>query len=339
MVNLEDLLDRKVSKGSDEPLDTNLYSAQPRVHGKGWAGADNGYSDTETNSRWRINSDLRDSEEQQFRKSVITKEFERRRSANTQTLWRSAPQTSILIDPDDARLTGITGYSRDQTLQLLISSLQDRLRTHAVISATTSDQSSDVRALISVPPAAGLLVKTDSCQEKFSNPGILCAKAERRILSEAKIAALYRTNMVRLITRVRKCPDALSAWEVVSEKAGDSFISSESQMGTGSLAISEATTTTNNAATIACTSLYHKHKLPNSIIAKNVQSALILAPKDEDEQKSELHSFSEPSSSSFVGNTRTLEIRVKYLSLLLKTAPQGQIKATNKSLQVIHQRW
>ncbi|VDP27656.1 unnamed protein product [Schistosoma margrebowiei] len=92
--------------------------------------------------------------------------------------------TTEVISPDNRNVTGITGWCRDQTLQLLISAMKKLFPEHEA-----------------------LLNK-------------LCADAEYVLFKESKVAAMYRTRMARLITFVRR-PNVTkeSVWNAVKSKA------------------------------------------------------------------------------------------------------------------------
>ncbi|VDP59161.1 unnamed protein product, partial [Schistosoma mattheei] len=98
--------------------------------------------------------------------------------------WVSAPDTTEVRSPDNRNVTGITGWCRDQTLQLLISAMKKLF-----------------------PEYEALLNK-------------LCADAEYVLFKESKVAAMYRTRMARLITFVRR-PNVTkeSVWNAVKSKA------------------------------------------------------------------------------------------------------------------------
>ncbi|CAH8524259.1 unnamed protein product [Schistosoma mattheei] len=121
------------------------------------------------------------------RQKLITSEFNKRRR-NTdkpiQSSWVSAPDTTEVRSPDNRNVTGITGWCRDQTLQLLISAMKKLF-----------------------PEYEALLNK-------------LCADAEYVLFKESKVAAMYRTRMARLITFVRR-PNVTkeSVWNAVKSKA------------------------------------------------------------------------------------------------------------------------
>uniref|UniRef100_A0A095C5V6 DNA 3'-5' helicase n=1 Tax=Schistosoma haematobium TaxID=6185 RepID=A0A095C5V6_SCHHA len=121
------------------------------------------------------------------RQKLITSEFNKRRRDTDkliQSSWVSAPDTTEVISPDNRNVTGITGWCRDQTLQLLTSAMKKLFPEHEA-----------------------LLNK-------------LCADAEYVLFKESKVAAMYRTRMARLITFVRR-PNVTkeSVWNAVKSKA------------------------------------------------------------------------------------------------------------------------
>ncbi|XP_018651087.1 putative dna helicase recq5 [Schistosoma mansoni] len=92
--------------------------------------------------------------------------------------------TTEVLSPDNRNVTGITGWCRDQTLQLLISAMKKIFPEHEA-----------------------LLNK-------------LCADAEYVLFKESKVAAMYRTRMARLITFVRRPNiNKESVWNAVKSKA------------------------------------------------------------------------------------------------------------------------
>lgn len=124
------------------------------------------------------------------RQRLIEEEFRKRRhdsvSLGLKSGWCGAPEKTNVIDPDNRSLTGITGRARDQTLQLLINGMKAHFpnMTNDVIGA--------------------------------------CASAEMALFRESKVAAMYRTRMARLITRIRRpetTPD--EALCIVRNRASD----------------------------------------------------------------------------------------------------------------------
>ncbi|CAH8559854.1 unnamed protein product [Schistosoma rodhaini] len=143
--------------------------------------------DNEGGDSENFSTEQREEYDKLERRKLITSEFNKRRR-NTdkpiQSSWVSAPDTTEVLSPDNRNVTGITGWCRDQTLQLLISAMKKVFPEHEA-----------------------LLNK-------------LCADAEYVLFKESKVAAMYRTRMARLITFVRRPNiNKESVWNAVKSKA------------------------------------------------------------------------------------------------------------------------
>ncbi|VDP92154.1 unnamed protein product [Echinostoma caproni] len=128
-----------------------------------------GYWDDDSEA---VSEDQLEGEERAARKQLIEEEFRRRRGNAEQislkSAWCAAPKNTHLLYPDCRTVTGITGKTRDQTLQLLFDALKARF----------PDQETDLWSK--------------------------CSAVEYNLYKESKVAAMYRTRMARLITRIRR---------------------------------------------------------------------------------------------------------------------------------------
>ncbi|VDD77787.1 unnamed protein product, partial [Mesocestoides corti] len=173
----------------DGALDTNLYRAKPRRKGEGW-------EDYEDNSE--TNRRDSDEEDRRQRSKFIAEELARRRKAAQSNCpkvpWISAALDSPLIDPESKLINGLTGKSRDQTLQLLITAACGH-----VIGADNagSDQSTD---------------KLRLCN--------LAARLEHQIFKTAKVAGVYRGHMARKIGQTRKLPSLSALYDAFAQWLG-----------------------------------------------------------------------------------------------------------------------
>lgn len=162
------------AKKNDEPLDTDLYRSTARKRSEGWDTSFDGDYETWTDAKQLAANHLEE-EDRNGRHNFILEEFARRKGGvydNPKAPWAKAPKESPLLDPGNRSVVGITGQSRAQTLQLLVSAIQ----TLDAVSMIADD----------IPRVQ------------------LCAEAEYQIFNEAKVAAIYRGHMVRRIAQTRK---------------------------------------------------------------------------------------------------------------------------------------
>ncbi|THD23411.1 putative dna helicase recq5 [Fasciola hepatica] len=119
-----------------------------------------------------ISEDQLEEEDRLLRKKLIEEEFRKRRGnmeqVSLKSSWCAAPDNTHLLHPDSRTVTGITGKTRDQTLQLFFDALKIRF----------PDQETE------------LWTK--------------CAAVEYKLYKESKVAAMYRTRMARIITKIRR---------------------------------------------------------------------------------------------------------------------------------------
>ncbi|KAM7532803.1 hypothetical protein Aperf_G00000129040 [Anoplocephala perfoliata] len=163
-----------------EPLDTDLYRARPRRKGEGWEDYDWGSEGRESSSK-----DLEEEARRQ-RCDIVRDELARRRKSSeltgTTALWVSANRDSFLIEPDSRLIIGVTGRSREQSLNLLIEAVCTHLSNE---SASTQE----------------------SEKTHFSK---LAARLEHQVFKTSKVAGVYRGHMTRRISQTRKF-DSLDA--------------------------------------------------------------------------------------------------------------------------------
>ncbi|KAH9283361.1 ATP-dependent DNA helicase Q5 [Echinococcus granulosus] len=179
-----------VAVDENEELDTDLYRIGPRRKGKGWEVYD-------VDEGRFVAKEGRDFEEEarNQRTKFVLEELSRRRKAGEAAglgvPWISAAEDSLLIDPESKLINGLTGKTRDQTLQLLITAVCGHL-------TSTSDTGSDV------DPEKSHLSK-------------LAAQLEHQIFKTSKVAGVYRGHMARRISQARKAASLSAVYDAFAE--------------------------------------------------------------------------------------------------------------------------
>ncbi|KAL5109700.1 ATP-dependent DNA helicase Q5 [Taenia crassiceps] len=163
-----------------EELDTNLYRVCPRHKGGVWEVYD-------VDKECFVSRERRDFEEEarNQRTNFVLKELARRRMAI------EAAEPRVPWNPESKIINGLTGKTRDQTLQLLITAVCGHL-------TSTSDRGSNV----------------DTEKSHLSK---LAAQLEHQIFKSSKVAGVYRGHMARRISQARKAASLTAIYEAFAE--------------------------------------------------------------------------------------------------------------------------
>ncbi|VDM21500.1 unnamed protein product [Hydatigera taeniaeformis] len=176
--------------GEHDELDTDLYRTRPRCKGGGWEVYDVDEARFVSRRGREAEEDARNE-----RTNFVLEELARRRKASeaagSRVLWTPAAEDSLLIDPESKLINGLTGKSRDQTLQLLITAVCGHL-------TGTSDTGSDL----------------DSEKSHLSK---LATRLEHHIFKTSKVAGVYRGHMARRISQARKAASLSAIYEAFAE--------------------------------------------------------------------------------------------------------------------------